>query len=517
MPDALARLPESLARSAGLLPLGVIGDVLHVACGQDLAADVRDEVARVAGVVQVHVHEALADRLPAARERAYAAAATRAALTALDDAIARVARSTDPTPEHLPVAAVLDALIAEAVVAGASDLHIEADEDGVRVRMRIDGALRDRARLAPASHAPLVARLKVVSALDIAERRLPQDGRTVVTVARRRVDVRVATLPTWHGESATLRLLPRTTRPPTLASLGLSPGTRAVLDGALARPQGLVLVTGPTGSGKTTTLHAALAGVADATRKVVTLEDPIERALAGANQTQVEPRIGLGFALGLRHALRHDPDVLLVGEVRDAETATLVVEAAFTGHLVLTTLHSVDAPSAVSRLVELGAERALIAPTLLAVVAQRLARRVCRSCARPCRADPGLVERLAIAPAHLEGARLREGAGCPACGGTGVAGRLVIDETIALDPATRRALMATSDATAFDVHLRALVVRSLRADALTHALEGRITLAEALRVSPDPDAPSRHALHPRPRPVAAAPVPSGAPPPPTRR
>ena len=517
MPEALAAVPEALARAAGLLPLGVIDDVLHVARGEALDGDARDELARVAGVGRVEVHPALTARLARARDRAYASEAARLALAALDDVIRSASRSDDATAERLPVARVIDALIAEAVVMGASDLHLEPDEDGVRVRLRIDGALRDRARLDAAGHAPLVARIKVASSLDIAERRLPQDGRTAIEVAGHRIDVRVATMPTWHGESVTLRLLPRASRPPTLAGLGLSAGTRAALDLALARPQGLVLVTGPTGSGKTTTLHAALASIADTTRKVVTLEDPIERALAGANQTQVEPRIGLDFARGLRHALRHDPDVLLVGEVRDTETAALVVEAAFTGHLVLTTLHSVDAPSAVARLVELGAERALIAPTLLAVVAQRLARRVCPSCARPCPADPDLAHRLGLAPARLEAARPAEGAGCPACAGTGVAGRLVIDEVLTLDAPTRRALLTTTDASAFDARLRALVTRRLRDDAIAHALAGRITLAEALRVSPDPDGPPAPARHRGPRTTPAAPVASGASPPPTRR
>jgi type II secretory ATPase GspE/PulE/Tfp pilus assembly ATPase PilB-like protein len=292
-------------------------------------------------------------------------------------------------------------------------------------------------------------------------------------------------MPTWHGERVVLRLLPRDGRTTTLESLGVSAPTRAVLGEALARPQGLVLVTGPTGSGKTTTLYAGLAALIDPTRNVLTLEDPIEMALDGAGQTQVEPRIGLSFATGLRHALRHDPDVLLVGEVRDRETAALAVEAAHTGHLVLATMHTVDAPSALARLLDLGAERSLLAPTLSAVVAQRLARRVCLRCAVADPADAHLLHRLGLERVP-ESATLRRGTGCGACDGTGVLGRTVVDEVLAPDVTTRRALAHAGSGHEVDRLARSARPRPMRDDAVSRALAGELTLAEALRVTPDP-------------------------------
>jgi type IV pilus assembly protein PilB len=493
MADALARVPASLAQRHGIVPLGFVGDTLHVATHDPTDTAALDEVRLAADVRRIALHVAPAEEVERTRRRAYASevarrvvAQARAAVDAHASDPAHVGTSGPGAPPGAPIVALLDALLADAVAARASDLHVEPTRDGLRVRLRVDGTLTERVRLPSELHAPLVSRIKVIAQLDIAERRLPQDGRTEVEIDGTPIDVRIATMPTWAGESVVLRLLPRGAGATTLSSLGLSARSQTALTEALTRPQGLVLVTGPTGSGKTTTLHTAMVHLGDGARHVLTLEDPIEMDLPGATQTQVDPRIGLTFATGLRHALRHDPDVLLVGEVRDRETAALAVEAAFTGHLVLATLHTLDAPSALARLVDLGADATLLAPTLLAVVAQRLARTTCRRCAVPTGADPAVLARLGVAAAALDGANLRRGTGCAACEGTGVLGRTAVDEVLAPDPTVRAALQAARDPVALDAIARRACTRTLRDDAVARAASGAITLEEALRVSPDP-------------------------------
>ncbi|MEY3020516.1 MAG: hypothetical protein RLZZ272_1500, partial [Actinomycetota bacterium] len=462
---------------------GILDAALHVAVTHPVDDDARTALL-AASAADVLVEHPAADPtvLDEARRRAYASATLDRALVRLVEPPLEDARTEPGRPD---VTGFVDALVAEAVALRASDIHLEPDAHGVVVRLRIDGGLRERARLPRRLAAPLTSRIKVTARLDIAERRLPQDGRTLAEVDGEPIDVRVATMPTWYGERVVLRLLPRDARTTSLASLGMSGTTRTMLADALERPQGLVLVTGPTGSGKTTTLYAGLATLLDPTRSVLTLEDPIEMALEGAAQTQIEPRIGLTFATGLRHALRHDPDVLLVGEVRDRETAALAVEAAHTGHLVLATMHAVDAPSALARLIDLGAERTLLAPTLTAVVAQRLLRRVCARCAVAEHPSAALLARLGLA-ALPDGATPRRGTGCVACEGSGVLGRTVVDEVLAPDASTRAALMRPDAGTDLEGIVRAARPHALRDDALRRALAGEVRLVEALRATPDP-------------------------------
>ncbi len=313
--------------------------------------------------------------------------------------------------------AIVDAVLDVAVGLGASDVHLEPEADGMRVRLRRDGALQDAGRLGPALREAVVARVKVRAGLDVAERRAAQDGRLDHPTPAGAVDVRVATLPARHGERVTLRLLPRE-GVTDLERLGLPTAVVAALVAAGAATDGLVVLCGPTGAGKTTTLHALVARIAAGTRAVLTLEDPVERVVPGTSQTQVDAAAGLTFAAGLRHLLRHDPDVLLVGEVRDAETAALAVEAATTGHLVLTTLHAVDAPAVLDRLAELGVPPARAVPVLRLVVAQRLR-------ALPC---PGCAAR-----------------GCAACDGTGTRGRTAVAEAVVWDTALRTAVLRAPD------------------------------------------------------------------------
>ncbi|MEX2550773.1 MAG: GspE/PulE family protein [Nitriliruptoraceae bacterium] len=357
------------------------------------------------------------------------------------------------------------------------------------MRLRVDGVLREAERLPADLHRRLVSRLKLIAELDIAERRRPQDGRARAVVDDRPLELRISVMPTLRGETVALRLLPRAEELFGLDELGLPPAAGDALRSMLARPQGLVLLTGPTGSGKTTTAYAALAATDALGRNIRTLEDPVEVRWLGINQTQIDPRLGVTFAGGLRHLLRQDPDVLLVGEVRDTETAQLTVEAASTGHLVLATLHTNDAPSAVARLVDLGADRFLLASALELVIAQRLVRRTCRACAEPDRPGAPLLAELSLTTAQLGGATLLRGRGCGVCDGTGVAGRTAIAEVVRVDQRLRDSLLTTVDEVKVLAAARGSGMRTLRQDALARAWVGDITLAEALRSTPEPPWP----------------------------
>jgi type IV pilus assembly protein PilB len=333
------------------------------------------------------------------------------------------------------------------------------------------------------------SRIKILAHLDIAERRLPQDGRCRVRLDGQTIDLRVSTMPTLDGETLVMRLLPQGTERISFDELGLSETAREQFLDALERPQGLVLVTGPTGSGKTSTLYAGLAAVTDVTRNVLTLEDPIEYQLPGINQTQIEPAIGLTFARGLRHVLRQDPDVLLVGEIRDAETAQLAVEAAATGHLVLATLHTNDAAASVARLVDLGVDRFLAAAALELVVAQRLVRRVCEACADIDRPEERVLRRLELTYDDLRGATPRRGRGCQACGETGEVGRTAVSEVLTVDPELRELIADGATEAQIARAARAAGMSSLREEALALASAGEVTYAEVLRATPVPSAP----------------------------
>ena len=489
---AVALLPEQLADRYDVLPLGFDGDTLSVAMTDPSDVEALDGVRLATGARAVRPVVATAGPLTAARRRAYRSTTTRDLLRRIDPDRSPAARQpaapAEPAAgEATPIGQLVEALLADAIAARASDVHLEPDRNGVRVRLRVDGQLRETARIPEARAAPLRSRLKLLAQLDIAERRLPQDGRALVRVGSREQDLRVSAMPTLHGETLALRLLPRHADLLGLAELGLAPADHERLAAVLARPQGLVLLTGPTGSGKTTTAYAALEAVDPERRNVLTLEDPVEVEWPGVNQTQVDPGIGLSFAHGLRHVLRQDPDVLLVGEVRDRETAALTVEAASTGHLVLATLHTNDAPSAVARLADLGADRFLLASALQLVVAQRLVRRICDGCGV---ADPAALDDLPPLPGDVvASATPRRGDGCQRCDGLGVFGRTAVAETLPVTPQLRQQLQAGVDElrvahTAMDAGWR-----PIRADALDRVLAGQVTAAEAERSTPEPPVP----------------------------
>jgi len=486
-PEAVGLLPARLAERHDVLPMRFEGHVLVIATADPSDVVALDDVRVATRVRSVRAVVATITALERARRRAYRVDVAHDVLDAVEEAPDAFADDLEVVDENSqPVVRLVDALIGDAVTARASDVHIEPDGDGVGVRVRVDGLLRETRRIPRILGRQVISRIKIMSKLDISERRLPQDGRAVIRVEGQEVDLRVSTMPTMHGETVVLRLLPKGADRVALADLGFGDGTLEALIDALERPQGLVLVTGPTGSGKTSTLYAGLTAVADPTRNVLTLEDPVEVQLPGVNQTQIEPKIGLTFARGLRHVLRQDPDVVLVGEIRDEETARLAVEASFTGHLVLATLHTNDAPSAVARLVDLGAEAFLIASSLLLVVAQRLARAVCDSCAVEDEPSAELLDRLGLKADELEDAVLRRGTGCRACDDTGTHGRVAIGEVLRVTPAVRALVVEGAAETVVARQARADGLVPLRMEAIRVATTGAITLAEALRITPDP-------------------------------
>ncbi|WP_434633037.1 type II secretion system ATPase GspE [Chromobacterium sp. CV08] len=385
-----------------------------------------------------------------------------------------------PTVEDLlesegdaPIIRMINALLTQALRDGASDIHIEAFEDRSVVRFRLDGTLRDVVSPHRALHAAMVSRIKIMSGMDIAEKRIPQDGRISLRLGGRPVDVRVSTLPTSHGERVVLRLLDKENARLDLATLGMAADTLASVDKLIRQPHGILLVTGPTGSGKTTTLYAALSRLDSAHTNIMTVEDPVEYHLDGVGQTQVNPKIDMSFAKALRAILRQDPDVVMIGEIRDLETAQIAVQASLTGHLVLATLHTNDAASAVTRLTDMGVEPFLLASSLLGVMAQRLVRRVCPQCKAP-------------HPVPLEDApevvHYRP-VGCPACGNSGYKGRYGVYELMLVDDAMQRLIHDRASEQRLRDHAARHGMRSLRDDGLRWVKAGETSLEEILRVT----------------------------------
>ncbi len=332
-----------------------------------------------------------------------------------------------------PVIRFVDLLLRQAVKNRASDVHLEPQAESTQVRLRVDGVLREVVPPPKRMHAAVVTRVKILAQMNIAERRLPQDGRLRIRIAGRDIDVRVSTIPTIYGEKVVLRILDTAGVSHDLNRLGIEPAALVELKSMLARPHGMLVVTGPTGSGKSTTLYAALNHLKAPGVNITTVEDPVEYRLAGISQIQVKPEIGLDFALSLRAILRQDPDIILIGEIRDRETVEIAIKASLTGHMVLSTFHTNDAPGAISRLAYMGIERYLLASTLNMVVAQRLVRRICENCKEPVQPTREVLERLRIDPKNAVGAAFHRGKGCPICGNTGYHGRLPIFEFLAVD------------------------------------------------------------------------------------
>ncbi|MEN0021474.1 MAG: ATPase, T2SS/T4P/T4SS family [Planctomycetota bacterium] len=486
------RVPIVFARRHGLLGFrGEREDVLLVSA-QPLREDMTDGVARLLGK-PVH-HRVLAtddadEQIAAATNAAYRDWGHDASSLA---SVAEKGRGQEPSSTarvedlldasgRAPVIQVVNALLLEASRVKASDIHLQPTADKLIVRMRVDGVLEDRHSLPTSIRDETVSRVKVMAGMNVAERRLPQDGRTSVDVGGREIDLRISSVPSADGERIVVRLLDQTSVLLSLDGIGMEPDTLARYQRVIAGEHGIVLVTGPTGSGKTTTLYASLMSMDRTTRNVLTLEDPVEYRLPGVSQAQINDRIGFTFASGLRNILRQDPDVIMLGEIRDHETAVMAMQSSLTGHLVLSTLHTNDAASSVTRLFDLGLEPYLVASSLRGALAQRLVRCVCSECGRTRAATD--TERAWLGCETADPIELREGGGCASCRETGFSGRAALFELIDVDEPMRASIQASASLAELRAAASARGCQTLRESARSRVCAGLTTVAEAERVT----------------------------------
>ena len=488
--EASVQIPLHVLRRAVALPYRIEGETLHVAITDPQNVHAIDEL-RLATRYRLSLGVAPRDDVVAELDRM--GRVSDAVVESLGDEEGEGSSEIADLEEEDgvsdgPIVRIVNSIMLQAAEDGASDVHFEAQEDGLVVRYRIDGVLHEVQRI-PKRLAPgVTTRLKVLAKLDIAERRRPQDGRISLRAASagRLLDIRVATLPTVSGETVVMRLLDKSKKPPTLEELGLSDEMRETMSGLIARPTGAILVTGPTGSGKSTTLYAALAQINRPEINIITVEDPVEYQLSGINQVQINLRAGLTFASALRSILRSDPDVVMVGEVRDGDTAKIAIEAALTGHLVLTTLHTNDAPSTLTRLNEMGVEPFLTGSAVSAVLAQRLARKLCTHCCEMYSPSAEELIEARVSPdvaASSDGMVLYRKRGCPRCNQTGYRGRLGIFQLLTMTEAIGE--LAVRKATRDEVEREAMSggMRTLWDDGMAKVRAGLTSIEELARVT----------------------------------
>ncbi len=488
----LAKIPIGYARRHLLLPCRTSGgEVVLLSGGKPEAREAIDEMRFLAGstrVVCAPADEVLA-RIDAAYERAHSP--ENEIVEGLPgewdlDPTAAIEETRDllESPDEAPVIRFVHAVLFRAIRERSSDIHFEPYEKSFRIRTRLDGVLKEVA-LPPVQLAPkIVARLKVMSRLDIAERRLPQDGRIKMKIGKgREMDFRVSCLPTIYGEKIVLRLLDKSNLQLDMTKLGFEPPQLVDFNESIHRPFGMILVTGPTGSGKTTTLYSALVDLNKVADNICTAEDPVEYNFAGINQVQMKEDIGLTFAAALRSFLRQDPDIIMVGEIRDYETAEIAVKAALTGHLVLSTLHTNDAPSTVTRLLNMGIEPFLVSSSLNLIVAQRLARRVCMKCREEIRIPPKALADAGMKPERIRLAKPARGKGCDDCSGTGFRGRVALYEVMPIKEEIKDLVLRGGSALDLQREAVRLGMKTLRQSGLSKLEEGVTTLEEVLRVT----------------------------------
>ncbi|WP_296126759.1 GspE/PulE family protein [Pseudomonas sp. Ga0074129] len=485
--ELVQRLQEAMARRFRALVLSREGDGLLVGMSDPLDLFALDEMERI---FKTRVHPAVVREaeLLATLDTVYRRTSEIASIAGelegeLKDSDFDLSKLGADNNTEAPVVRLLQTLFEDAVQMKASDIHIEPDEGVVRIRQRIDGVLNEQVMKEARVASALVMRLKIMSGLDISEKRLPQDGRFNIRVKGRAIDVRVSTMPVQYGESVVMRLLDQTAGVSNLDASGMPPDMLVRFRRLLQRPFGMVLVTGPTGSGKTTTLYAGLSELNSPEKKIITVEDPVEYRLPRINQVQVNAKIDLSFARVLRAALRQDPDIVLIGEMRDQETAEIGLRAALTGHLVLSTLHTNDALTSAMRLIDMGAEPFLVATSLNAVLAQRLVRRVCENCMEDHSPEPRQLAWLEVLyKASLQGRSFKRGTGCHQCHNTGYAGRIGVYELLEMDEAMIAALRRSDPQGFAEAAQISAGYRPLAACALDYALAGVTSVDEVLKV-----------------------------------
>jgi type IV pilus assembly protein PilB len=484
---AAALFPVTMARRYQAVPVGYVDQhTLLVAAADPANVLAVDDIQIATGLdCQIAVAaradvEGLLTRLGTLQSAAAEAVITEDAVEEEEQALAGVSEM-QASAEDAPVIKLVYSILAQAVGEGASDVHLEPEEGELRIRFRVDGVLKESAHVPKRMIGAVISRLKIMSELDIAEKRIPQDGRVSVAVDERRIDLRVTTLPTQRGEGATIRILDESNAQRSLDDLGMDGSARARFETSFQQAYGAVLVTGPTGSGKSTTLYAALSELNEVEKKIITIEDPVEYRIDGVNQMNVNRKAGLDFATGLRSILRADPDIVMVGEIRDAETARIAIEAALTGHMMLTTLHTNDAPGAIARLTEMGIETFLTASAVDCVVAQRLARKLCSTCK----------QRKVIPPAALSEAGVRVGAeveayepvGCARCNQSGYQGRVGIYSVMSLSDRLKEMTIARAAEPEIAAVAREEGMLTLREDGVSKVRAGLTSLEEVLRVT----------------------------------
>jgi len=484
-PQVLALLPEMLARRYKMIPVAREGRRLKVAMADPNNLTALDDVRLVTGL-EVEVLLAGEREIEAALQRFYGLPELEKTFQEFQVVEEEALQLEDPGEagsDEAPVVRLVNNIIVQAIDEQASDIHIEPGGENVRVRYRVDGMLRTVMHLPRRSRASLAARIKILAQLNIAEKRLPQDGRIQIKYRDREIDLRISVLPTVFGEKVVIRILDRGRRKSGFADLGLTGANMERFSRLITATYGMILVVGPTGSGKTTTLYAALEKLNTPERNLVTIEDPVEYILPGVAQSQVAPQARFTFAAGLRSILRQDPDVIMVGEIRDAETAQIAVRAATTGHLVLSTMHTNDAAGAVTRLIDMGVEPFLVASSLRGVMGQRLVRLICRHCREAYRPEPGAVERIFLGVTPDADITLYRGRGCGYCGQTGYRGRMAIAEVLTVDATVRRLIVERASAEEITKAGVAEGMTSLMEDGMAKVTAGMTSVQELMRVA----------------------------------
>ncbi|MBE9527859.1 MAG: Flp pilus assembly complex ATPase component TadA [Proteobacteria bacterium] len=489
-PDVMKLIPETTARKYNLVPISLEDGVLKIAMLDPIDVVAIDEIKKITGY---HIEPLVSTETEIAKsisqdygmEGSFEEMVSKAAENA-DVELAPGEETADKLEKiagETSVVQLVNMMVSRAAMDGVSDIHIEPDEDTLRVRFRVDGMLIESANLQMKMHPAVISRLKVLADLDIAEKRLPQDGRFVVKVASRDIDVRLSTLPTIFGEKVVMRLLDKGKMILDIDRLTPVPETLAALKKVVKRPHGMILVTGPTGSGKTTTAYTLLSLLNTMDKNLVTVEDPVEYHIKRVNQVHVNPKVGITFASALRHILRQDPDVVLIGEIRDKETAEIAIHAALTGHIVISTIHTNDAIGTVSRLLNMGIEPYLVSSSLSCIVGQRLVKKLCESCKEEYEPDPQLLMELGVRFTEGKVPKFFKEVGCKTCKGTGFKGRIGIYEVLLPDDKVRASVVALHDSAVLTDIAKKQGFKPMRIQGVKTAMAGETTLEEVLNAT----------------------------------
>jgi general secretion pathway protein E len=491
-PSLISKVPIAFSKKNKMVPIKIENGILTVATGNPMNYEAMDDLRLILGCRETQTVLSSEREVLRVINRFYEQSADtpEEMIQSLDtESSDRILHELEETEDLLdvsgeaPVIRLVNLILFQAVKERASDIHIEPFQKELKVRYRIDGILYNRLSPPKRYQSAIVSRLKVMAKLDIAEKRLPQDGRIPIKIADKDIDIRVSIIPTTFGERVVLRLLDKSSIHFGLDEIGLSPAQLGILEELTRRSNGILFVTGPTGSGKTTTLYAALSRINSPDKNIVTIEDPVEYQLFGVAQIQVNPKIGLTFAHGLRSVLRHDPDVILVGEVRDVETAEISIQAAMTGHLVFSTLHTNDAASAITRLIDMGIEPFRIASVVRAIVAQRLVRVLCPECKEQYIPEEEALRDAGVSSSQVQGEKLFRAKGCPACAETGYRGRTGIYEILIISEPIRQQIMKKADSATIAQKALEEGMKTLRDDGSGKVIAGLTTLDELIRVT----------------------------------